>query len=220
MHKEIWNLLNYDKQKETGLDEPNFVAWCNMAGSHAIDNSAPNSAATEQHIYSINYRNLVKDIFFCELSLEQRRDPKYQLQRGKSISTHQHKVVNQLLQKHLGDPRIALYILEHGLPTLLDSNLQPPTQAVLQNMLEEFMRWYAYVLQWLVGKQKNSNTIIAQKLSDLDQMEWQAEQRRRKQEVEEQLRWSAYLDTNRLEERREKLRLQQIAVQRFYRECA
>ena len=48
-------------------------------------------------------------------------------------------------------------------------------------------------LQWLVTRQKHPNTILAQKLSDLNQKQWQAERRRRKEDAQRQLRQGARL---------------------------
>ena len=71
----------------------------------------------------------------------------------------------------------------------------------METMLEELMIWYACLLQWLVERQNDPNTIIAQKLSDLDQKQWQTERRRRKWELQKQLRQGAHLaelrDSNR-----------------------
>ena len=63
----------------------------------------------------------------------------------------------------------------------------------METMLEELMTWYACLLQWLVERQHDPNTIIAQKLSDLDQKQWQTERRCRKLELQKQLRQGAHL---------------------------
>ena len=54
-------------------------------------------------------------------------------------------------------------------------------------MLEEFMMWHADLLRWLPARQKDPNTIIAQRLSDLDQKEWQTQRRRKKNEAQQRL---------------------------------
>ena len=95
----------------------------------------------------------------------------------------------------MGDARVAFYILEHGIPTLLDAPVprRPLERAHLQEILEGLMIWYSSLLQWLTKHQKDPKTIMAQKLSDLDQKLWQAERRRRKYEAQEQLREGAHL---------------------------
>ena len=60
-------------------------------------------------------------------------------------------------------------------------------------MLEELMKWHASLLKWLDNRQNNPNAIVARKLSDLNEKQWQAERRRRKSELEQQLRQGAYL---------------------------
>ena len=98
----------------------------------------------------------------------------------------------------MGDSRIAYYILEHGIPSLLDPPLPrrpDPTlfeRQHLQNILEELMVWFS-LLTWLADHRSDPNTIMAQKLSDLDQKQWQTERRRRKDEVRKQLREGAHL---------------------------
>ena len=68
-----------------------------------------------------------------------------------------------------------------------------PLQVPLQDLLEELMRWYASLLKWLAEHQKDPKTIMAQKLSDLDQKPWQAERRSQKTEAQEQLRHGKHL---------------------------
>ena len=198
LHKKIWDVVNRDKQ---GVPkEHSFVDWCRRIASHRTESTAANSAATE---HDDRFKELVKDIFANELTPEQMKDRKYKLREGTAITTKQRSLVSVILRTNLGDARIALYILEHGIPTLLDAPLQrqPPQRAAMETMLEELMIWHASLLQWLVERQNDPNTIIAQKLSDLDQKQWQTERRRRKWELQQQLRQGAHLaklrDTNR-----------------------
>ena len=198
LHKKIWDVLNRDKQ---GVPkEHSFVDWCRRIALHRTESTAANSAATE---HDDRFKKLVKDIFANDLTPEQKKDRKYQLREGTSITTKQRSFVNAILRKNLGDARVALYILEHDIPTLLDAPLQrqPLQRAAMETMLEELMTWYACLLQWLVERQNDPNTIIAQKLSDLDQKQWQTERRRRKCELQKQLRQGAHLaelrDSNR-----------------------
>ena len=203
LHKKIWDVLNRDKQ---GLPkEHSFVDWCRRIALHRTESTASNSAATEHDNrfkkqvaateHDDRFRRLVKDIFANDLTPNQKKNPKYQLRKGTSITTPQRSFVNNILRKNLGDARIAQYILEHGVPTLLDLPLQrhPLRRAAMETMLEELMIWHACLLQWLVKRQDNPNTIIARKLSDLNQKEWQAERRHRKYELQQQLRQGTHL---------------------------
>ena len=62
--------------------------------------------------------------------------------------------------ENLGEARIAYYIFEHGIPTMLNSPLLKgvlersgvPLQIPLQYLLEELMRWYAKLLKWLAER--------------------------------------------------------------------
>ena len=88
------------------------------------------------------------------------------------------------------------YIFDHGVPDLLDPPLRIK-QHTLQDMLERFMRWHADLLQWLLELQRHPNTIVAQRLSDLNQKQWQAERRRNKSEAQWRLRQGVRLATHR-----------------------
>ena len=90
---------------------------------------------------------------------------------------------------------VGMYILQYGVPTLLDAPLQRvrPTLAKLQSLLEELMIWYATMLNWIMEQQKDPNRIMSQKLSDLNQKEWKALRRHRKFEAEQLLRQGAHL---------------------------
>ena len=60
-------------------------------------------------------------------------------------------------------------------------------------MLEELLKWHASLLNWIGSRQNDPNTIVAQKLSALNEKEWQAERRRKKSDIEQQLRQGALL---------------------------
>jgi hypothetical protein len=194
MHKKIWNILNLDK--EGRRRERSFVNWCIRIAGHRLDGFGANSAATEHANDDNRFRRLAEDIFAHDLTAEQTKDPKYHLREGKSITTKQRSFINTILRENLGDARVAYYIFEYGIPTMLDSPVlrrtlersRVPLQVPLQDLLEELMRWYASLLKWLVEHRKDPKTIMAQKLSDLDQKPWQAERRRQKAETQEQLR--------------------------------
>ena len=196
LHKKIWDVLNRNKQ---GLrKEHSFVDWCRR-----IARIGAEGAATEHANDESRFRKLAEDIFARDLTAEQKDDPTYWLSESKSITTKQRNLINVIMRKNLGDYRVAYYILEHGIPRLLNPEnhiatlmilrRQPGEAAHLQNMLEEFLIWHSSLLQWLTKRQKDPKTIMAQKLSDLDQKQWQAERRRRKYEVQEQLREGAHL---------------------------
>ena len=95
----------------------------------------------------------------------------------------------------MGDARVALYILDRGLPTLLDPppNIKQVHSALLQNMLQDFMTWHGSLLRWLADKEKDPIMMLARKLSDLNLKEWQIERRRRKWEAQQELRQGAHL---------------------------
>ena len=190
LHKKIWDVVNRDKD---GVPkEHSFVDWCRRIALHRTESTAANSAATE---LDDGFKKLVKDIFANDLTPAQKKSRKYKLREGTSITTKQRSFVNAILRTNLGDARVALYIFEHGIPTVLDAPLQrqPLQRAAMETMLEELMIWHACLLQWLVKRQDNPNTIIARKLSDLNQKEWQAERRHRKSELQQQLRQGTHL---------------------------
>ena len=193
LHKKIWDVVNCDKDG-TPKDHT-FVDWCRRISLHRNE-----SAATE---HEDPFRRMVEDIFANELTPKQQKQAKYMLREDATIPSDLRSLVNVILRKNLGDSRVALYILQHGIPTLLDASLlrHPLQSAAMETMLEELMIWHACLLQWLVERQNDPNTIIAQKLSDLDQKQWQTERRCRKLELQKQLRQGAHLaelkDSNR-----------------------
>ena len=79
---------------------------------------------------------------------------------------------------------VGIYILQHGVPTLLDAPLQRvrPTPAKLQSLLEELMIWYATMLNYIMEQQKEEARVIAEAL-----------RRHRKFEAEQLLRQGAHL---------------------------
>ena len=192
VHDKLWSVMKTDK--DGAPKDHTFVDWCRKIGI------AANSAATE---HDDPFRIMVKDIDATELTPAQKKNPKYKLREGASIPTELRSLVNVILRKNLGDARVASYILKHGIPTLLDAPMlrNPLQRAEMETMLEERMAWPASLLKWLNKRQDDPNTIIARKLSDLNQKQWQAERRSRKWELQQQLRQGAHLaelrDTNR-----------------------
>ena len=63
----------------------------------------------------------------------------------------------------------------------------------VDSMLKELMKWHASLLKWLDNRQNNPNAIVARMLSDPNEKQWQADRRRRKSELEQQVRQGAYL---------------------------
>ena len=197
LHKKIWDVVNHDKQ---GVPkEHSFVDWCRRIALHRTNSTTTNSAATE---HDDPYKNLVKDIFANDLTPEQKNAKKYKLREDATITTEQRSLVNVILRKNLGDARIDNYILAHGIPTALEAprDTQSLEREAMEPMLDELMIWHCCLLPWLVMRQNDPNTIIAQKLSDLNQKEWQAERRLRKWTLQQQVRRATLLaelrDTN------------------------
>ena len=187
LHKKIWDVVNYDKQ---GVPkEHSFVDWCRRIALHRTEGTATNSAATE---HNDPYKRMVKDIVANDLTPQQKILSKYKLR----------SLVNVILQQNLGDARIALFILAHGIPTALDAprDTQSLEREAIEPMLNELMIWHCRLLRQLVMRQDDPNTIIARKLSDLNQRDWQAERRVRKRALQQEIRQATLLaelrDTN------------------------
>ena len=204
LHKKMWDLITRDK--EGVPKQHSFSEWCQRTALHrgstaassgSTGSTAASSAAAEHAESNTSFRRLAEDILTHELSPAQMDDPVYSLRGDKTITTKQRSFINSLLRKNLGDARVAYYIFEHGVPTLLDAPLQrkPAQRAMLQNMLEEFMTWHASFLQCLHDREQHPNTITARRLSDLDQKQWQTERRRKKRETERRLSQGAHLAT-------------------------
>ena len=195
VHVKLWSVMKTDKKGAP--KEHSFVDWCRRIALHR--NYAANNVATE-HVDP--FRTLVEDIVAKDLTPAQKKEPKYKLLEGESISSEIRSLVNVILRKNLGDAKVANYIFECGIPTLLDADLlkHPLQGANMETMLEELMRWHASLLQWLDKRQKDPNTIIARKLSDPNQKLWQDARRRIKLQLDKQLRKGMYLahlrDTN------------------------
>jgi len=197
IHKKMWDVMTRDKR---GVPKDHsFVDWCKRIAMYSTVSTAASSAATEHAEDDGAFRKLAKYFLTHELTPKQKGDPAYWLREDKSVTTKQRSLINNVLRKNLGDSRVAYYIFQHGVPTLLD----PPRQrrrpdcyrALLQNMLEELMTWQALLLQWLLERQQHPNMITAQRLSDLDQKEWQTQRRRKKNEAQQRLSQGARLAT-------------------------
>ena len=158
----IWDVVNRDN---LGCCEPpkehSFVDWCRRIALHRTESTAANTAATE---HDEPFKKLVKDIFANELTAEQKKNRKYKLREGTSITTEQRSFVNVILRKNLGDARVALYILEHGIPTLLEPPMlrHPLQRTAMDTMLEELMIWHVSLLQWLDEQQLRQGAHLAE----------------------------------------------------------
>ena len=197
IHNKLWSVMITNK--EGAPKEHSFVDWCRKAALHR--KNAANNAATE---HADPFRIMVEDIVANNLTPAQRKNPKYKLREGKAISSQLRSLVNVLLRKNLGDAKVAFYIFESGIPTLLDADmlkrcslggcLDLPLQSKdIETMLEELMRWHASLLQWLDERQNHPNTIMARKLSDPNEKNWQEWRRREKLHLEQELRHGLYL---------------------------
>ena len=209
VHDKLWSVMKTDK--DGAPKEHSFVDWCRKIALHRKEFIAAKNAATEHADIAANnaatehadpFRIMVKDIFANELTAEQKNNPKYKLRENASIPQPLRSLVNVILRKNLGDAKVASFIFECGIPTVLDADLlsHPLQRANMETILEELMMWHASLLQWLDKRQNHPNTIIARRLSDPNEKLWQAYRRRRKLQLEQNLRKGAYLallrDTN------------------------
>ena len=209
VHDKLWSVMKTDK--DGAPKKHSFVDWCRKIALHRKEFIAAKNAATEHADIAANnaatehadpFRIMVKDIAANNLTPTQRKNPKYKLREGASIPSQLRSLVNVILRKNLGDAKVASFIFECGIPTVLDADLlsHPLQRANMETILEELMMWHASLLQWLDKRQNHPNTIIARKLSDPNEKLWQACRRRRKLQLEQHLRKGAYLaflrDTN------------------------
>ena len=98
-------------------------------------------------------------MFRTDLTEEQKQNPVYRLHEDGRITSRQRSWANMMLRKNLGDSRVCEFILNRGIPKLLDVPLRftkTVDYALLQNMLDEFMTWHCSLLQYIVKKKKTS----------------------------------------------------------------
>ena len=130
------------------LTDHSFVDWCKRIAMYSTGSTAASNAATEHADDDGAFRKMAKYFLTHELTPEQKNDPVYRFREDKSVTTKQRSLINNVLRKNLGDPRVAYYIFQHGVPTLLDPPLHRKRldcyKEPLQNMLEEFMTWHFY----------------------------------------------------------------------------
>ena len=122
---------------------PCFVYWCKRITMYPTGSTEASNAATEHADDDGVFRKVAKYFLTHELTPEQKNDPVYRFREDKPVTRKQRNLINDVLRKNMGDPRVAYYISEHGVPTLLDPPLQRKLpdcyKALFQNMLEEFM---------------------------------------------------------------------------------
>ena len=162
LHKKLWAIVTTDK--DSSPKDHDFCIFCRRIAWHRTESIAANNAATEHADIAANnaatehadpFRMLVEDICANELTSSQKKKSKYRRCEDSSISTQLRSVVNVILRKNLGDARVAYYILQHGVPTLLDTpgfrSTLPRTE--IDSMVEEFLEWHASLLKWLSNLQ-------------------------------------------------------------------
>ena len=66
-------------------------------------------------------------------------------------------------------------------------------KALLQNVLEECMTWHASLLQSIVEQKDHPDMIIARRLSDPDQTQWQHQRRQKHFEAKQQMKDGKFL---------------------------
>ena len=151
---------------------PCFVYWCKRIAMYSTGSTAASNAATEHADDDSAFRKLAKYFLTHELAPEQKNDPVYWFREDKSVTTKQRNLINNVLRKNLGDPRVAYYIFQHGVPTLLDPPLQRKRpdcyKALLQNMLEEFMTWHALLLRCLLERRGTKSYEYKNRIISLD----------------------------------------------------
>ena len=189
-HKRLWDIVTRDK--EGNSKEHSFSDWCRRVASHRanISTATEHAAADEEESQkSPSYRSLVEHMFATELTTQQQKEPKYKLQKDK-ITTQQRSWVSVMLRKNLGDAKVGYYILDHGVPEVLDIPVRfnkPVNKALLQNMLEEFMIWHRDLLQYIVQVKAHPDMAVALKLSDLNEGQWRETRQRLKDEARHRL---------------------------------
>lgn len=196
-HKRLWDIVTRDKE---GNDKEHwFCDWCRRVASHSKKFSTATehaAAEAEETQKSACYRSLVEDMFAKDLTTKQKREHKYKLQKDKAITSQQRSWVTHMLRKNLGDAKVAYYILNYGVPEVLNVPVRFKkviNKALLQNMLDEFMIWHCALLQYIVQYKADPHMAIALRLSDLNEGEWRETRQRLKNEARLRLKDGARL---------------------------
>ena len=203
-HKRLWDIVTRDKE---GNDKDHcFSYWCRRVASHSKGISTATEHApveAEETQKSAYYRSLVEDMLAKELTTKQKNDEKYKLEKDKKISSPQRSWVTTMLRKNLGDVRVCYYILNHGVPVILNVPLLftkivtkhalAQNRTLLQGMLDQFVVWHRSLLQYIVRHKADPNMATALKLSDLNESVWRETRQRLKNKAKLQLKHGARL---------------------------
>lgn len=105
------------------------------------------------------------------------------------ITGLQRSTLNVILCKNMGHVKVPYFILNHGLPELLNAPVteELPKKALLHNMLDEGMHWHASLLQSLLEHETDPNIEQARRLSALDEHIWQQKRQDAKAEAKDLL---------------------------------
>ena len=196
-HKRLWDIVTRDKE---GNDKKHFFCdWCRRVANHSKNISLATkhtAAEREESEKSARYRSLAEDLFASELTEEQQRNPKYKLQKDKTLTAFQRSWITVMLRKNLGDVKVGYYILDYGAPEILNVPVRYKkviNKALLQNMLNEFLIWHRSLLQYIVKKKAHPDMDWQKKLSDLNEHEWREARLRLKNEAKQRLKDGARL---------------------------
>ena len=121
---------------------------------------------------------------------------KYDEDTGKvKITRAQRSWINAVLFKNLGNSRVAYFILNQGVPAILDLPLRAkaPTKAMFQNMLEDLMTWHASLLQSLLDREKHPDINHVRRQSALNEQTWNMQRREDKRTAKERMNEGARL---------------------------
>ena len=172
VHKKMWDVMV--RNKDGSRKENTFLVWCKKIVAHAhsdkFDFLAPRASTehAESALEQNAYKSMALDLLTNELWPKQRKEPKFQIRKDRNtgqviLSQEQRSWINTMLRKNLGDNKAAYFILNHGLPELLDVPLRQKPLSIpkLQSMVQELMTWHASMLQSIVDRQKHPGMATA-----------------------------------------------------------
>ena len=171
----------------------------------ASDNATERVQLTEDEVSSC-YQRFGRYLITHDLLEHQKQDDRYRLRNKSADDTHlsgfQRSFVDNMLRKFLGDKRVALFIWQHGLPSIatkrhahthgLSSKFD---KGMLQSSLDECLRWYVALANDIVSHQTQEGFDGQRSASSLDREERQRQQTRRQalQKAQEAVRLGATL---------------------------
>ena len=122
-----------------------------------IASTATEHAESQEERETRLFEALALDLLSNELVPEQKEQAKYQIRRDVEtarikITRIQHSWILYMLRKNMGHIKVPYFIFHHGIAELFyyspsRRTRNPPTEAQLQNMLEDGMHWHASMLQ-------------------------------------------------------------------------